>query len=572
MLIGIVCIGLLPGAKAVVPAPGGGYPGGFATILHVSATGVRGASIRQERAPSSADQFRAFVQRHEEIEKQRALDEALASYAPQVQYYDHGRVSRDFVRKDKQDYFARWPSEDGSITGPIRVEARQGGWTAKYRISFYVQNSSGEGIRGEADVEIGAKEHGGRYLIDVERGKVVKREKVYTAGVVSTQNLNSVPPPSLTTTSSPGPSGSPPPYSQSVSTPAADLAVSPPVSQKPESEMSLEELLAPKPAEGPAVGAASERLWEELLSMLERSDFDRANRVAVELRQTTGVIEPYQHLFAGLLIDMIGRRQNAPTATQQEVELREYIHKQELVIAQLRSVGEREARRRPAVAKNLADARTGAQVAGAFLQLAGQLAQSGVQQSESELAQIDANIQTVEREIQKAQNNIAQAQERLNETHEQEATSLAQRDNSLRAQTASMLEQLRDASNYRAAVALANCYLRVVGDDRGIADLAQNSVDLQRQQAKAITVAKAALRPVTEMLTSNRIWQAKAELGRALNVVNDRMTDKFQREVFDKEIAAVRRDIDGKISEVRAKRDAILQKAKIRSEHRRNRA
>ena len=28
MLIGIVCIGLLPGAQAVVPAPDGGYPGG----------------------------------------------------------------------------------------------------------------------------------------------------------------------------------------------------------------------------------------------------------------------------------------------------------------------------------------------------------------------------------------------------------------------------------------------------------------------------------------------------------------------------------------------------------------
>ena len=27
ILIGIVCIGLLPGAKAVVPAPDGGYPG-----------------------------------------------------------------------------------------------------------------------------------------------------------------------------------------------------------------------------------------------------------------------------------------------------------------------------------------------------------------------------------------------------------------------------------------------------------------------------------------------------------------------------------------------------------------
>lgn len=196
----------------------------------------------------------------------------------------------------------------------------------------------------------------------------------------------------------------------------------------------------------------------------------------------------------------------------------------------------------------------------------------GSKRSESELAQIDANIQTVEREIQTAQNNIAQAQERLNETHEQEATSLAQRDNSLRARTASILEQLRDASNYRAAVALANCYFRVVGDDRGIADLAQNSLNLQRRQAKAITVAKAALRPVTEMLTINRIWQAKAELGRALDVVNDRMTDKFQREVFDKEIAAVRRDIDGKISEVRAKRDAILQKGTSDPSHRRNRA
>ena len=183
------------------------------------------------------------------------------------------------------------------------------------------------------------------------------------------------------------------------------------------------------------------------------------------------------------------------------------------------------------------------------------------------MAQIDANIQTVKSEIQKAQNNIGQAEERLQQTHEEQATSQAHRDNSLRERTGAMLQQLPDASNYRAAVALANCYLRVVGDDSAVADLAQNSLDLQRRQAKAITVAKAALRPVTEMLASNRIWQAKAELARALDLVNDRMTDKFQREVFDKEIAAVRRNINSKISEVQTKRDGILQKARSDPNH-----
>ena len=82
--------------------------------------------------------------------------------------------------------------------------------------------------------------------------------------------------------------------------------------------MSIEELLASKPAEGSAIGAAAERLWEELLSTLERSDFDRANRVAVELRQTAGLIEPYQQLFAGLLAEIIGRKQNSSSGTQQE--------------------------------------------------------------------------------------------------------------------------------------------------------------------------------------------------------------------------------------------------------------
>ena len=85
-------------------------------MLHVPATAVSGASAK-ELPGSSADQFRAFIQRHEEIEKQRKLEEAIASYAALVEYLDHGRVSRDFVRKDKQDYFARWPSEDTSIVG-----------------------------------------------------------------------------------------------------------------------------------------------------------------------------------------------------------------------------------------------------------------------------------------------------------------------------------------------------------------------------------------------------------------------------------------------------------------------
>lgn len=68
-------------------------------MLHVLAAAVCGVSARQEPTLSSADQFRAFIQRHEEIEKSRSLEEAVGYYAERVEYFDHGRVSRDLYSK-----------------------------------------------------------------------------------------------------------------------------------------------------------------------------------------------------------------------------------------------------------------------------------------------------------------------------------------------------------------------------------------------------------------------------------------------------------------------------------------
>jgi len=62
-----------------------------------------------------------FIEGCMEANNRKNLPAALACYADKVDYYDKGRVDRDFIRKDKGYYFRQWDTVSSSIEGDVVV-------------------------------------------------------------------------------------------------------------------------------------------------------------------------------------------------------------------------------------------------------------------------------------------------------------------------------------------------------------------------------------------------------------------------------------------------------------------
>jgi hypothetical protein len=76
---------------------------------------------------------------------------------------------------------------------------------------------------------------------------------------------------------------------------------------------------------------------------------------------------------------------------------------------------------------------------------------------------------------------------------------------------------------------------------------------------KAVQIAKAAIRPVADAVNNGRPWSAKAQLARVNALIGDRISDESERQLVEKELAGTKRDLDLKIGEAIAQRDAIFQ-------------
>jgi hypothetical protein len=63
-------------------------------------------------------------------------------YAFPVDYFDHGRVERDFVAKDTSSYVKRWPHRTYTLSGPVtsRPSGNDDGVNVEFTISFEVRN------------------------------------------------------------------------------------------------------------------------------------------------------------------------------------------------------------------------------------------------------------------------------------------------------------------------------------------------------------------------------------------------------------------------------------------------
>jgi hypothetical protein len=126
----------------------------------------------------SSDQVSAFVSRAIELEKTSELNAILANYAPRVRYFDNGNVDHAFIRKDKSDYYSRWPIRSYEISGNTHAsELAPNVWDIRVPAKFHVANNRGEWIDGDVLQILTVDTSGPQWLITAEDGVVTRREK-----------------------------------------------------------------------------------------------------------------------------------------------------------------------------------------------------------------------------------------------------------------------------------------------------------------------------------------------------------------------------------------------------------
>lgn len=96
----------------------------------------------------STEEARAFVRRHMAATENGDLDAVMATYAPEVDYYDEGVKSRDYIRKSQKTYIDRYPQRKfmlGAID-IIREDASESSNTVLVRFPFrYTLSVAGKG-------------------------------------------------------------------------------------------------------------------------------------------------------------------------------------------------------------------------------------------------------------------------------------------------------------------------------------------------------------------------------------------------------------------------------------------
>ena len=138
---------------------------------------------------SSADGIQEFIRQRLQIEQTHNLDRIVSQYADQVTYWDNGSVDQAFIRKDKADYFSRWPITSEEITTPIEVSRDGSEWTARFKTNFKVENQAkGVVIQGVQESIYSMRFMAGQFKIVSENGKVLQKEKRETAPQSSFQS------------------------------------------------------------------------------------------------------------------------------------------------------------------------------------------------------------------------------------------------------------------------------------------------------------------------------------------------------------------------------------------------
>lgn len=88
--------------------------------LEQPVVGKTPATLEKKNHPYSA-MILNFIKNYFTAVESSDLDSLLSQYAPEVDYYAWGKVTKDLIRQEKADYFARWPKVKLSLAGEVEM-------------------------------------------------------------------------------------------------------------------------------------------------------------------------------------------------------------------------------------------------------------------------------------------------------------------------------------------------------------------------------------------------------------------------------------------------------------------
>ena len=123
------------------------------------------------------------------------------------------------------------------------------------------------------------------------------------------------------------------------------------------------------------------------------------------------------------------------------------------------------------------------------------------------------------------------------------------------------LSSQKDEQRYRVVIALADLWDAKRGQDPDIDKLAQDTIDLQKIEQKAMEIASIALKPVLDFVKTGKLWSAEAEIERAEQLITNQVTNQIELEFIQKALFGTRNDISHQIDTALKTRDTILSAA-----------
>jgi LysM repeat protein len=123
-----------------------------------------------------ADKAAMFVDGFLVKSAQDDVEGLVEMYGPQVKFYKKGEVDKDFIRKDKMDYFTRWPVREYATAGTVRVyDTDKENVKKAVFVSDYMVKNSQKTLSGQAEFTLLIRFDGDVGTIVAEDGKVIKR-------------------------------------------------------------------------------------------------------------------------------------------------------------------------------------------------------------------------------------------------------------------------------------------------------------------------------------------------------------------------------------------------------------
>jgi peptidoglycan hydrolase-like protein with peptidoglycan-binding domain len=106
----------------------------------------------EKAGDATKEEIRTFLRRYFDACQSPSPDDELAFYADRVEYFDHGAVSKSYIRNELVVYDQRWPSRKYTLGDSVRVNRTGNNTMAKVRVAFEVANSeNNRKARGRTD-------------------------------------------------------------------------------------------------------------------------------------------------------------------------------------------------------------------------------------------------------------------------------------------------------------------------------------------------------------------------------------------------------------------------------------